>query len=127
LEHTIFSDGTPKQISWIIKTGDSIIEQKRDHADIYLDKVTTEQSKYIALHVGIFWCIGRFIIKNEDILNVMLDSKTMFEHLTNYSPSPDGFTNTRASFLQQLIEQRRLKIKYHLIDSKENIANMLLE
>ena len=90
-----FSDGNPKGISWSIQTGDKTVEQYRDHADIYLDKVNSEQSKYIALHVGIFWCIGTFIIKNEDEIIVNLDSKSMYDHLTQNSINQDSFIEKR--------------------------------
>jgi len=53
----------------------------RVHAQRYFDKVSVERSKYIALHVGIFWSIGNFIIKNGDKVRVMLDLKSMFELL----------------------------------------------
>jgi len=54
LEHILFADGNLKKISWIVKTDDSIDEEIREHVEQYLDKVTPEQSKYIAVHVGIF-------------------------------------------------------------------------
>jgi len=44
--------------------------------------VTSLQSKYIALHVGLFWGIGIFIIKNEDIVKIKLDEKIMYDHLS---------------------------------------------
>ena len=72
---------------------------------MYFEKVTDEQSKYIALHVGIFWCIGTFRIKNEDTVNVMLDSKTMFENLANGITINDEFIKNRMSFINQLINQ----------------------
>jgi len=126
MEHNLFSDGNPKRISWIIQSGESIDEQERDHANRYMDKVTDEQSKYITLHVGIFWGIGRFIIKNEDIVNVMLDSKSMYDHLKGNTETSDIFIENRTWFLNQLIEQRKLDIRYHLIDPKENLASKLL-
>ncbi len=112
----MFADGNLKKISWIIKTGDSIDEEIREHVEQYLDKVTPEQSKYIAIHVGIFWSIGRFIIKNEDTVNVMLDSEKMFEHLSQKKDSPDEFIQNRTWFLNELIHQRKLKVHYHLIN-----------
>jgi len=126
LEHTYFSNGNQKRISWIIETGDSTVEEMREHVPDYLDKVNDYQSKYIAMHAGIFWGIGRFIIKNEDTVNVMLDSKTMYEHLSKNTSSSDKFIETRSGFIKQLIEQRKLNIHYHLIDSKENLASKLL-
>ncbi len=122
----MFADGNLKKISWIIKTGDSIDEEIREHVEQYLDKVTPEQSKYIAIHVGIFWSIGRFIIKNEDTVNVMLDSEKMFEHLSQKKDSPDEFIQKRTWFLNELIHQRKLKVHYHLINPQENLAKKLI-
>jgi hypothetical protein len=127
LEHVLFSDGNAKGISWTIQTDESKVDQKREHADLYVDRVTDEQSKYIALHVGIFWCIGTFRIKNGDTVNVMLDLKSMYEHLTNKSKINDDFIEARTDFINQLIAQRKLDIHYHLINSKENLATNLLK
>jgi len=126
LEHILFADGNLKKISWTVKTDDSINEQIREHVEQYLDKVTSEQSKYIAVHVGIFWSIGRFIIKNEDTVNVMLDSKKMFEHLSQKKDSSDEFIQNRTWFLNELIKQRKLKVHYHLINPEENLAKKLI-
>jgi hypothetical protein len=112
LEHILFFDGNSKTISWIIQTDNSTVEQKRDHAEIYLDKVTNQQSKYIGLHVGLFWGIGTFIIKNEDIVKITTDDKTVFEHLISNQKSDDEFIEKRTFFIRQLINQRKLKIKY---------------
>ena len=124
LEHVFFADGNTKKISWVIQSEDSTIKQKRDHADIYLDKVTILQSKYIALHVGIFWCIGTFIIKNQDGVKIILDDKEMFEHLTTNKKSSDEFIEEKTFFIRQLIKQRKLNIQYELVGSKNNIAKI---
>ncbi|HET6517769.1 MAG TPA: hypothetical protein VFG25_06080 [Nitrosopumilaceae archaeon] len=126
MKHEFFSDGTTKKISWVIHTGDSQVEQTRKQAEIYLDKVNDEQAKYIALHVGIFWGIGTFIIKNEDVVTVKLDSKSMYEHLANNSEISDPFIQTRSEFIKRLIDQRKLDVKYHLIEPKNNPASKLL-
>ena len=125
MEHVFFCDGNQKQISWIIQSVDSNVEQFREQAEIYLDKVSVLQSKYIALHAGIFWCIGRFIIKNGDTIKVMLESKSMYEHLTG-GTSSDSFIDARASFLNQLIQQRKIVVRYELIEPEQNIATRLL-
>ena len=122
----MFSDGNQKRISWVIQSNDSTEEEKREHVDEYLDKVTDEQSKYIALHVGIFWGIGRFIIQNEDTINVMLNSKSMYKHLTEDGKSSDEFIEKRTWFLKDLISKRKLDIKYHLIVSQDDLATKLL-
>ena len=126
MEHVYFFDGNQKQISWVIQNEKTTVEQYREHAENYLDRVTVVQSKYIALHVGIFWSIGRFIIKNGDTVKIMLDLKTMYEHLSNNMASTDSFIETRTGFIKQLIEQRKLVIKYELIKPEQNIATKAL-
>ena len=122
MEHILFFDGDSKRISWVIQTDNSIVEQKREHAEIYLDKVTNQQSKYIGLHIGIFWGIGTFIIKNEDIVKITTDDKTVYDHLISNHKSNDEFIEKRTFFIRQLIEQRKLKIKYDLVESNRNLA-----
>lgn len=122
MEHVLFFDGNAKRISWVIQTNNSITEQKREHVDIYLDKVTNQQSKYIGLHVGMFWGIGTFIIKNQDIVKIAIDDKSMFEHLSTDQKSHDEFIERRSYFIKQLIEQRKLKIQYELITPDKNLA-----
>lgn len=122
MEHVLFFDGNTKAISWVIQTNNSIIEQKREHADIYLDKVTSQQSKYIGLHVGMFWGIGTFIIKNQDVVKIAIDDKSIFEHLSTNQKSHDGFIEKRTHFIRQLIEQRELKIQHVLISPEKNLA-----
>lgn len=122
MEHVLFFDGDTKRISWIIQTNNSIIEQKREHVDIYLDKVTIRQSKYIGLHVGIFWGIGTFIIKNHDVVKIAIDDKIMYEHLSTNQKNDDKFIEKRAEFIRQLIKQRKLKIQYEMIPREKNLA-----
>jgi hypothetical protein len=110
----------------MIQTKDSKIEQKREHADIYLNKVSILQSKYIAMHVGLFWGIGRFIINNEDSITIKIDTQTMFDHFSKNEKSSDELINTRTRFIEQLIDQRKLKINYELIDSEKNFVSKLL-
>ena len=113
MNHYFFFDGDSKKISWTIKTEGDCVKQTRDHPEIYLDKVNDLQSKYIALHVGIFWGIGVFIIKNNDEVNVMIGEKEMFEHLSSSKPHPDEFIEKRTFFIKNLVNQRKLKINYH--------------
>ena len=122
MEHVLFFDGNTKRISWTIQTDNSIIDQKREHAEIYLDKVSNIQSKYIGLHIGLFWGIGTFIIKNEDIVKITTDDKSIFDHLTLNQKSDDEFIEKRTFFIRQLLEQRKLKIKYEFIPSEKNLA-----
>jgi hypothetical protein len=122
LEHVLFFDGNTKRISWTIQTNNSMIDQKREHAEIYLDKVSNIQSKYIGLHIGLFWGIGTFIIKNEDVIKIAIDDKTIFDHLSLNQKSDDVFIERRTFFIKQLLKQRKLKITYELIPSEKNLA-----
>jgi len=122
LHHVFYSDGNTKKISWVIQTNDSIVEQNRVHADIYKDKVTSLQSKYVALHVGLFWGVGVFIIKNRDIIKIKLDEKMMYEHFTSNLKIEDEFIEKRIQFIRQLIEQRKLNIEFQMIDTDKNMA-----
>lgn len=126
MEHSFFFDGNSKKIAWIIKNEDSEINQKREHAEIYLNKITNLQSKYIALHVGLFWGIGRYIIHDGDKINVKIDNKVMFDHLSRNQSVSDGFINTRTDFILQFIKQRELNISYQLIKIEENPAKKLI-
>ncbi|MGI0061669.1 MAG: hypothetical protein ACREBA_04370 [Nitrosotalea sp.] len=126
MDHTYYFDGNTKTISWIIENTETQVEQTRVHAENYYNTVTVEQSKYIALHVGVFWGIGRFIIKNNDTVNVMLDLKSMFEHLVENKIADDPFIISKTKFIQQLIDQRGLQVKYHLIEPSQNRAALLL-
>ena len=122
MHHVFYSDGNTKKISWVIQTRDSVVEQNRDHAEIYKNKVTNLQSKYIALHVGLFWAVGVFIIKNNDIIKIKLDEKIMYDHFTSNSKIEDEFIEKRTQFIKQLIEQRKMNVEFQMIDANKNLA-----
>ncbi|MDE1814622.1 MAG: hypothetical protein KGH87_03065 [Thaumarchaeota archaeon] len=126
MEHIYFFDGDQKKISWIIENTQSRSEESRMHAEYFYNIVTPEQSKYIALHVGIFWGIGRFIIKNGDVIKVMLDHKSMFDRLAKNELTDDIFIERRIKFIDQIIKQRDLDVRYQSIDPNENRATKLL-
>ncbi len=110
----------------MIQTNNSSVEQKREHPNIYLNKVTIQQSKYIALHIGLFWGIGSFIFNNKDRITIKIDNKTMFDHLSRNEKPSDVFINTRTHFITQIINQRKLKINYELVDSAKNLVSKSL-
>lgn len=126
MEHIFYFDGDQKKISWVIENSQEKNEQKRIHVEYFYDKVSTEQSKYIALHVGLFWGVGRFIIKNSDTVNVMLDLKSMFDRLVKNKTTNDMFIEKRMQFIDQLVTQRKLLLKFLMIDQKENKAKRLI-
>jgi len=120
LNHVFYLDGNSTKISWVIQTKDSTVEQTREHVEIYKNKITDLQSKYVALHIGLFWGIGVFIIKNEDSLKIRIDEKTMFEQLKEKEKTNDEFIQNRIKFINQLISQRKLKVQYELIKQDAN-------
>jgi hypothetical protein len=126
MDHLCYFDGNKKMISWVIQDGETKFEQARDHVENYLDKISNEQSKYIALHVGIFWAIGKFIIKNNDSIKIMLDLKSMYENLTGKKQNHDHFIESRINFTKQIIAQRNLQVQFEVIEPSQNIATKLL-
>ncbi|QLH09989.1 hypothetical protein DSQ19_06355 [Candidatus Nitrosotenuis sp. DW1] len=93
---------------------------------MYLDKVTNLQSKYIALHVGLFWSIGVFIIKNGDTVRILLDSDEMINHLSSDITSGDQMLEHKKGFINQLGTQRNLKFIYEKINTADNSASKFL-
>ena len=127
MHHEFYFDGNANSISWVIRTEDSIVKENRKHAEIYRDKITDLQSKYVALHVGLFWGIGVFIIKNRDSLKIMLDDKMMYDHLTTSSMTEDDFITKKIGFIRQLITQRELKIEFEVINYDKNLSTENLD
>jgi len=127
MEHDIFFDGNVKEYSWSIKTGDKIADQIREHPPAYLsggklDIKDNEESKFIALHVGIYWGLGVHIIKDQDTVNVMCDSEMMYGILTKENESDNQIIKDKIYFINQLTNLRNLKINYQFIESEKNIA-----
>ena len=122
MHHVFYFDGNAEKISWVIKTENSEIDQYRNHVSIYKNKVTDLQSKYVALHVGLFWGIGVFIIKNEDTVKIKCDDEIMLNQVMSDSEIKDQFIQKRIQFIKQLIIQRSLKVKFELINISENLA-----
>ena len=127
MHHVLYLDGNVEGISWIIQTESSESEQIREHVDIYKNKISNLQSKYIALHIGLFWGIGVFIIKNQDNVKIKLDEKIMYEQLTKNTKIEDEFIMNRCKFIKQLMLQRELKIEFELIKTDQNISKKLLK
>ena len=131
MEHDLFFNGTVKKYSWSIRTGSEIVNQIRPHPPAYLsggklDIKNDIESKFIALHIGIYWGLGVFIIKDNDTVNVMCDSSEMYEILFNNNTTDNQIINDKLHFINQLVNQRNLKIKFQLIEQKNNLATKQL-
>ena len=127
MEHDLFFDGNVKEYTWTIKTGEKLAEQIRKHPPAYLsggklDVKAIEESKFIALHIGIYWGLGVYIIKDNDQVNVMCDSKLMYEVFTQGKKSDNQIINDKIHFINQLTKLRKLKMNFQLIDVEENLS-----
>jgi len=127
MEHELFFDGNLKEYSWSLKTGKEIINQIREHPAAYLSggklKIqNNEESRFVALHVGIYWGLGVFIIKDFDKIHVMCDSKEMYEILIQQRKTLDRLIDDKIHFIIQLVGHRNLNLEYHLIEPTKNIA-----
>ena len=127
----MFLDGTKTKFSWILQTGNSTKKEFRVHPPAYysgykLDVKNDEQSKFIALHVGLYWGIGVFIIHDGDVIDVMCDSKKMYDIMNSDKETDDSLINDKIHFTNLFIEQRKLTVNYHLIDEKNNPASELI-
>ena len=127
MEHEIFFDGNTKEYSWSIKTESNIANQIREHPPAFrsggkLNITNNEESKFVALHVGIYWGLGVNIIKDSDVVNVMCDSEMMFGIMTKGEKNDNEIINDKVYFINQLTNLRKLKINYKFIESRKNIA-----
>jgi len=127
LEHILYSDGNLKKNSWVIQTNESIVSQTRVQTENYKDKITKIQSKYVALHVALFWGIGTFNIKNKDSIKIKLDKKIMCQQLKTQISIQDEFIKNKIKFIQSFIKQRKLRVEFELINSQNNLAEKLLK
>ena len=131
MEHELYFDGTLTEYSWSIKTENKIVNQIREHPPAYLsggklDVKDKQQSKCIAIHVGIYWGLGVFIIKDSDIVNVMCDSEETYDIMSKNCKIDDQIINDKIYFINQLTEHRNLKINYEIIKPESNLATELL-
>jgi len=127
LEHELFFDGNLKEYSWSIKTGKEVVNQIREHPPAYLSGGKLEikdnkESRFVALHVGIYWGLGVFIIKDFDKIHVMCDSKEMYEILIQQHKTLNQIIDDKIHFINQLVGHRNLKLEYRLIEPTKNIA-----
>jgi len=131
MEHELFFDGNLKEYTRSIKTGKEIINKIREHPAAYLSggklKIKNKaESRFVALHVGIYWGLGVFIIKDFDKIHVMCDSKEMHEILIQQLKTLNHIIDDKIHFNNQLVGHRNLKLEYRLINPTNNIATEYL-
>ena len=127
MEHILYFDGNLKKISWVILTEGQEVTQSRAHVEKYKDKITKIQSKYVALHIALFWGIGTFKIKNEDNVKIKLDEEIMFDQLNSKTKSNDEFIENKIKFIQSFIKQRKLRVYFEKINTENNFSNKFLK
>ena len=103
----------------------------REHPPAYysgykLDVKNDQQSRFIALHVGLYWGIGVFAINDGDIVDVMCYSEEMYDILNLKKKTTDQIINDKINFINLFIEQRNLTVNYHLIKNDNNPASELV-
>jgi len=131
MEHELFFDGNLKEYSWSIKTEEEVVNQIREHPPAYLSGGKLEiknngESRFVALHVGIYWGLGVFIIKDFDKIHVMCDSKEMYEILIQQYKTENQIIDDKIHFINQLVGHRNLKLEYRLINPTNNISTEYL-
>ena len=122
---SIYSDGNTDAIAWAIKTARETQTQRRTQAKIYQGAVSPLQAKFMALHVGLFWGVGVFAVRNGDDVQFMVDNHAMISSLKSRS-SNDLFINNRINHIDALIRQRCLTVSVYAIKPSANIATPLL-
>ena len=127
MEHILYFDGNLKKISWVILTEGQEVTQSRAHVEKYKDKITKIQSKYVALHIALFWGIGTFKIKNEDNVKIKLDEEVMFDQLNSKTKINDEFIENKIKFIQSFIKQRKLRVDFEKITNENNLSNKFLK
>lgn len=125
MDATIYSDGDARRISWAIQTPARLHKQWRDQAKIYRHQVSQIQARCIALHVGLFWGIGVFAIKDYDRVCLAIDNDQMISAVSE-GPDDDIFVERRMNFLNMLIKQRKLAVTIRRIHPSDNVATPLL-
>ena len=127
MEHILYLDGDLTNISWLIQTNELSVSQNREHTENYNNKITKIQSKYVALHVALFWGIGTFKIKNKDSIKIKLDEKIMYQQLKTEITTQDEFIKNKIKFITNFIKQRNLKVEFEIINLENNLATKELE
>ena len=77
--------------------------------------------------LALFWSIGTFNIKKEDFIKIELNEKIMYEQLKMKIITQDEFIKNKIGFIQSFIKQRKLKVEFEIINSKNNLAEKLLK
>lgn len=93
---------------------------------MYHGIVSDMQARFMALHVGLFWGIGVFAIRNGDDVLIMVDGQTMLSYLETPGSSGDDFIDGRIHFVNMLAEQRGLGVTFQRTSHADNIASALL-
>ena len=78
----------------------------------------------MALHISLFWGIGTFNIKNEDVIKIKLDEEIMYQQLKKEIKIQDEFIKNKIKFIESFIKQRKLQVEFEIIKVEKNLAIM---
>ena len=65
--------------------------------------------------------------KKEDFIKIELDEKIIYEQLKIKIITQDEFIKNRIGFIQSFTKQKKLKVEFEIINSKNNLAEKLLK
>ncbi len=120
MPHFIHIAGNGSFIAWAHKNnGVQTAVESRVHVSMY-EGVSVEDSMYVASHVGLFWCIGTFRIRDGECVNIAL-SKNMAPSLFSNEISKSKLALEKTYFIEQLCKKRNIKISY-IDDMGDNAA-----
>ena len=121
MPHFIHIAGNGNFIAWTHKNNDKVQTalESRVHASIY-EGVSVEDAMYVASHVGLFWCIGTFRIRDGECVNIAL-SKNKAPSLFSSTVLKSKLALEKSYFIEQLCKKRNIKISY-VDDMGDNAA-----
>ncbi|MDI1495924.1 MAG: hypothetical protein K8823_1232 [Cenarchaeum symbiont of Oopsacas minuta] len=126
MPHIIYAAGDGQHIVWAHKdmTGVQTALESRQHALTY-HGCHDEESTYVAVHVGLFWCIGTFRIKNGEYARIVTTPKRA-PSLCTQSKSSSRIIAEKTHFISELIKKRSIKISYVCDTDEVNPAEVEL-
>ena len=112
MPHIIHVAGNGRFIAWAHSGPDGARTalESRPHVSIY-EGISDEESSYVAAHVGLFWCIGTFRIKNDQSVHIVASDAKAPSLFTGNIPSSKLITE-KMHFIKDLCDKRNIQISY---------------
>ncbi len=112
MPHTVHVAGNGHFIAWAHSSIDGIRTalESRPHVSIY-EGISDEESTYVAAHVGLFWCIGTFRIKNGQSVHIVASKLKAPSMFTGKIPQ-SKLVAEKIHFIKELCNRRNIQISY---------------